>query len=364
MSKPRVLVLGGAGFIGRNLTVYLIENDLASKVRVVDKVLPQTAYLTKRQEDAFAKAEFKQGNLVSPASIEKSFTDEGGEFDYVFNCAAETKYGQTEQIYEERVYQLTVNCAKEAAKRNVKRFVEISTGQVYSGDKKHNTEDDKTDPWTLIAKAKLKAEQELAKIPGLNYVIVRPAVVYGVSDVLGVTPRLIIGAVYKHLNETMKLLWTEKLRIATVHIDDVVRALWFVRDQGKNGEIYNLADKADSTQDSISKIIAKIFGIKHDYLGSIMSNLAKVNMKGVTEEVNEKHMQPWSEMCRKDGIENTPLSPYLDQELLYNNSLSLDGSKIEKAGFKYEHPEVNEATLRSVVQEYVNIKAFPKSYFS
>jgi hypothetical protein len=33
------------------------------------------------------------------------------------------------------------------------------------------------------------------------------------------------------------------------------------------------------------------------------------------------------------GITNTPLTPYLDQELLYNNSLSVDGSKIESTGY-------------------------------
>ena len=69
MSKPRVLVLGGVGFIGRNFVTYLIEKDLCSKVRVVDKVMPQTAHLTQRQKDAFAKAEYLQKNLVNPSKI-------------------------------------------------------------------------------------------------------------------------------------------------------------------------------------------------------------------------------------------------------------------------------------------------------
>jgi hypothetical protein len=44
-------------------------------------------------------------------------------------------------------------------------------------------------------------------------------------------------------------------------------------------------------------MIARIFGIKHGYAGSIMSNLAKLNMTSITEDTNEKHAQPWSEMC-------------------------------------------------------------------
>lgn len=66
--KPRFLVLGGVGFIGRNLVQYLVEQDLASKIRVIDKVLPATAFLTPAQKAAFEKVEFKQGNLVNPST--------------------------------------------------------------------------------------------------------------------------------------------------------------------------------------------------------------------------------------------------------------------------------------------------------
>lgn len=62
-----VLILGGVGFIGRNFVVYLIKNNLASIIRVVDKVLPATAYLDAEQKAAFAdpRVEFKQANLAN-----------------------------------------------------------------------------------------------------------------------------------------------------------------------------------------------------------------------------------------------------------------------------------------------------------
>jgi nucleoside-diphosphate-sugar epimerase len=174
----------------------------------------------------------------------------------VFNLAAETKYGQANEVYDEKVYQLSVTVAKEAAKRNVRCFVEASTGQVYEAGKKPSAEDGKLKPWTHIAKAKLKAEEELQKIAGLKLVIVRPAIVYGPFDILGITPRLIIGAVYRHLKEEMKLLWTKDLKINTVHVADVCRALWFVAAKKEEGggrtadlteaEIYNLCDKGDT----------------------------------------------------------------------------------------------------------------------
>ena len=90
-----------------------------------------------------------------------------------------------------------------------------------------------------------------------------------------------------------------------------------------------------------------------------MSNLAKVNFKGVTEEVNDKHMKPWSELCREAGIANTPLTPYLDPELLYNNSLSVDGSAIEKTGFVYKHPNLTKDLVLEQIMYFAQQNLFP-----
>ena len=67
--QPTVLVLGGVGFIGRNFVAHLVENDLAAEIRVVDKVLPQTAYLNQRFKNAFTKVEFMQGNLSNAGML-------------------------------------------------------------------------------------------------------------------------------------------------------------------------------------------------------------------------------------------------------------------------------------------------------
>ncbi len=69
--KPKVLVLGGVGFVGRNFVKYLVDNDLASYIRVVDKVLPPTAFLGKPHQAAFddSRVEFMQGNLTNPSTF-------------------------------------------------------------------------------------------------------------------------------------------------------------------------------------------------------------------------------------------------------------------------------------------------------
>jgi hypothetical protein len=54
---------------------------------------------------------------------------------------------------------------KEAAKRGVKAFVELSTGTVYKPKTAARKETDKIEPWLRMAQYKYQAEEELSKIP-------------------------------------------------------------------------------------------------------------------------------------------------------------------------------------------------------
>lgn len=67
--KPAVLIVGGLGYIGRNLALYIHKNNLASEVRIVDKVLPQLAWLAPEFEEACSKEKFMQAD----ASKERMF---------------------------------------------------------------------------------------------------------------------------------------------------------------------------------------------------------------------------------------------------------------------------------------------------
>jgi len=54
------------------------------------------------------------------------------------------------------------------------------------------------------------------------------------------------------------------------------------------------------------------------------------------------------------------LTPYLDKELLYNNSLSVNGGKIcSELGFSYEVPKMNKDLLMEVINHFIEVKAFP-----
>merc|ERR1711991_427873 len=359
----RVLILGGVGFIGRNMVKYLVDNNLASHIRVLDKVLAVTAFMSAEHKAAFEdpRVTFKQANLSSPASIKKNFEPEGGEpWDVIFNLAAETKYGQTEEVYKEKVLDVCQKCVKEAQDLKVKKWVEVSTAQVYAPSKKKFADENaKLEPWTKLAKYKLDCEEHVKK-SGLNVSILRPAIVYGPGDTSGLAPRIIIGAVYKKLGEKQKNLWTKDLGLNTVHVEDVCSAMWAAR-EFDNGSIYNLADKSETDQGSVNELLEQMLGIKTGFLGSLVSNMAKaVSLKAVAEDANDKHLKPWSDLCKEQGIGSTPLSPYIDQELLYNNSLSINGDAIEKTGFKYAHPKITKEDFIAISDYFVKQGLFPK----
>jgi hypothetical protein len=44
--------------------------------------------------------------------------------------------------------------------------------------------------------------------------------------------------------------------------------------------------------------LVKIFGIETGFMGSIVSNLAKMKFEEVTAEVNDKHLKPWSDLTK------------------------------------------------------------------
>mmetsp|Transcript_9453 Transcript_9453/g.10437 ORF Transcript_9453/g.10437 Transcript_9453/m.10437 type:complete len:369 (-) Transcript_9453:79-1185(-) len=365
--KPRVLILGGVGFVGRNLVTYLVKNNLASRICVADKVLPQTAGLSAEELKTYESemVTFKQASLAKDAHIEKVFAHDGGNWKYVINLAAVTKYSQPFEVYKENIIELSQKCAAAAKANGAARYVEVSTAQVYDAGKKPSVETSSLKPWTQQAKASLEAENSVKACSGLNYVIVRPAIIYGPGDTSGITPRIIAAATYKKRNKPMEFLWTKTLKINTVHVRDVATAVFFLCEKGESGAVYNLADKSETDQGSINKVLEEIFGIKTGFKGTLMSKTATtVSMKTVAEVANDKHLKPWSELCKDKGVLDTPLTPYLDEELLYNNGLSVDGSAIEKLGFKYSEPKLNAGLIREVITDFEAKGYFPKGVAS
>lgn len=372
--KPSVLIIGGLGYIGRFLAQHIHDNGLASSIRLVDKVLPQLAWLAPEFEGACSKDNFMQADASKEQALARIFDREDGkQWDYVFNCGGETRYSQEDEVYKVRSLALSLAVGKEAAKRKVKCFVELSTGMVYKANSSPSKEDDKLKPWSKIAIFKLQAEQQLAQIEGLNLVIVRLPHVYGPYASQWVGTAMCLARVYQSMHDEMKWLWTKDLRTNTVHIRDVTRALWDIAswydngkpkyDQASMGKVptLNVVDKGATTQGTIAEIIGQVFGIKTGFQGQLLSNLARLSMDNIVDDVNDDTLGPWADLLAEKGIVRPgPLTPFLEKELLKDTDLSMDGGRLEQLlGFEYKHPVITKELVEEVIESYKKMNWWP-----
>lgn len=184
-----------------------------------------------------------------------------------------------------------------------------------------------------------------------------------------------MARVYQHLHEEMKWLWTKDLRINTVHISDVSRALFSIADwyavsnkpkwdEASMGKIpiFNVVDQGQTSQGIMADLIHEIFGIETGFQGQLVSTFARLNMDSVVDDVNDEVLQPWAELLAESGITRPgPLTPFMEKELLKDTDLSMDGSRLEKVvGFKYEKPSITKEELEAVIESYRRIGWWPE----
>jgi nucleoside-diphosphate-sugar epimerase len=273
------------------------------------------------------------------------------EFDYVFNCGGETRFSQEDEVYKLRSYQLSLTVGKEAAKRGVKAFIEVGTGQVYNPNRTPQKENDKTSkPHTKYAKWKLQAEEELAKVPGLKLCVIRLPNVYGPYSGRWLGLQLALARVYqsREPKETLKWLWGSELRTNTLHVEDSARALWMAAEwRAKNDKIpnapndkivFNVVDKGATTQGSMAAIIKQIFNIETGFQNALVNAFAKMNLESVVDDINDDTLDDWADLQEAAGVKDngSPLSPFMEKELLKDADLSIDGSRFESVvGFRF-----------------------------
>ncbi|KAL8766003.1 MAG: hypothetical protein Q9209_007092 [Squamulea sp. 1 TL-2023] len=385
--RPAVLIIGGLGYIGRFLALHLHKNNLACSIRLVDKVLPQLARLAPEFSDACSSSNFLQADASREQSLAKIFTPPPScprkEYTYVFNCGGETRYSQEDAVYKARSVELTVNLARECARRKTPALVEFSTGQIYKSPNSSTIkaggckEDATTKPWTKLAKHKLSAEEELEKLrktEQLRYVVLRLGHVYGPYDMGYLARGLCLAKVYERKKEEMKWLWTKDLRVNTVHVEDVCAAAFFAAkwcastsaDQepaGLDKRAFNIVDQGDTSQGTLASIFSQIFDLKTGFQGSLISSFARFNMESVVDDVNEEILGPWAEILKENGIADSgPLSPFMEKELLRDCDLCLDPGKARRVlGWKVEdgREALTVDGVRSVLDSYRRMGWWP-----
>jgi len=158
-----VLITGGAGFLGINLTRYLLDKGYS--VRIVD---------TERFD--YPDVNKKVERLKADIRNKKAMDAVCKGMDYVIHCAAALPLYSKEDIYSTDVVG-TRNILESSLKNKVKRVIHISTTAVYGIPKKHPIyETDPMDGVGYYGKAKILAEEECEKFraKGMIVPILRP----------------------------------------------------------------------------------------------------------------------------------------------------------------------------------------------
>jgi UDP-glucose 4-epimerase len=120
----KVLVTGGAGYIGSHVVDMLIGRDY--EVVVIDNLY------TGHREAVHPKAEFVQGDLLDHAKVAEVFNNH--KFDGILHFASHTLVGESWEkpwLYLRDNVVAASNLLEEAAKHGVKRFILSSTANLF-----------------------------------------------------------------------------------------------------------------------------------------------------------------------------------------------------------------------------------------
>ncbi|MBI4744686.1 MAG: SDR family oxidoreductase [Actinobacteria bacterium] len=172
----KILLTGGAGFIGSHITDELIKEGW--DVVIIDNLS------TGRRENLNPKAKFYQIDIQS-SDLEKIFKEE--KPDYVNHHAAQVsvRNSVSDPVYDAQVNILgTLNLLENCVKQQVKKIIFASSGgAIYGEQEKFPADENHTaNPLSPYGTAKLSAEHYLYYYKanyGLNYIALRYSNVYG-----------------------------------------------------------------------------------------------------------------------------------------------------------------------------------------
>jgi dTDP-glucose 4,6-dehydratase len=253
----KALVTGGAGFIGSNFVRHLVKKYPEYEVVVLDKL----TYAGRKEnlQSVWSNITFIEGDICKKEDVEKVVR----KCDFVVNFAAETHVDRS--IIEAGSFVLTdvfgtYNLLEACRKFETKRFVQISTDEVYGHILKGSfKEENKLSPRNPYAASKASADllcKAFFETYGLPIVIVRSTNNYGYyQHPEKLVPKTII---YALLNKRIPIYGKGENIRDWIFVEDNCEAIDLVLHNGENGEIYNIASKHELENVKLVKIILKI----------------------------------------------------------------------------------------------------------
>jgi dTDP-glucose 4,6-dehydratase len=261
----RLLVTGGCGFIGSNFIRYVLEHYQPEMITNVDALtyagsLESTNDFLPEFGDRY---EFICSDIANVGRIDEVLANHS--YFAVVNFAAESHVDRSIASPENFIHTNIVGTSNllEAGRRHgVKRFVQVSTDEVYGslGETGRFTEQSPINPSSPYSASKASADLLVLaahKTYGQDVVITRCSNNYGPYQF---PEKLVPLAILRALADQPVPVYGDGLNVRDwIHVEDHCAAVFDVLMQGRSGEIYNVgADSERKNLDLVRVILSHL----------------------------------------------------------------------------------------------------------
>ena len=263
----KMLITGGAGFIGSNFIHYILSKYNDYQVINLDKLTYAANLDNLKDIEDNKNYRFIHGDIADQEFIFKLFENE--KFDIVINFAAESHVDNS--ILNPQIFTITNILGTQVLldacrKYNIKRFHQVSTDEVYGElplDDKNILFTEKTplNPSSPYSASKASADmlvKSYYRTYSLPITISRCSNNYGPYQHL---EKLIPLMISKAINNDNLPVYGNGLNVRDwLHVYDHCTAIYLIIHEGKIGEIYNIGGNNEKSNIDVVKIILKELG--------------------------------------------------------------------------------------------------------
>lgn len=265
----KILVTGGAGFIGSHLSAAL--SRAGHKVHAIDNLIGG-AWSNITSLDGGDRVTTTQLDLCVSKDLQRFFKKNA--FDVIYHLAADATEGRSQFMPEfctENNYMAYVRLLRAALATGFRRIVVFSSMAVYGAQMPPFYEEMPCKPEDIygISKAAMEAATRvMSKVFGFEHVIIRPHNYYGVNQWLKSPYRNVIAIWINAAlrGKTPYIYGDGQQKRAFSYIDDALPALVSCADAPISGQAINIGSKKEYTLNELSSIIKKFIPANFEYL--------------------------------------------------------------------------------------------------